>query len=805
MPLTVGSLFSGIEGIGLGLEAAGMTIAWQCEADPQCRELLAQKWPEVPCCEDVRTLDGSQVARVDVLCGGSPCFVAGTLILTWDGYRPIEDIEVGDLVLTHEGRWQPVMRVGSRWAPETVVVKAMGSPEVVTTPEHPILRRDRELVWSTAPRGYRRRFGDACWTEAGKLIQGDMVCQVLPIEGVQDDQGTDFWWMVGRFLADGWVTNGVKPRVTICCARAEAADVGERIGRVFPACRVEAGPIVKYQITRVKLARWLLAFGQGATNKRLPGWCLALAPDSARALLLGYLSGDGHYDQRSADGRTSPGWRATTVSRSLALGMALLAQRVWGVVASIHEHDVAPTTVIQGRTVRQHHQYSVHIKRRNKEAFVDGSRGWKPVRYVRTGQPARRVFDLEVAVDHSYVADGLVVHNCTDWSVAGKRAGLAGERTGLFYDFARIAREVAPRWLLFENVVGLLSACSCPECGPVTAEEGDDDPDAVRLPPVPEHRGWDFSVVLAELTGYHPAPPEGGWRNTGVCAGPLRTVCWRVLDARFFGVPQRRRRVFLVGHSGDPASAAAVLLEPDCCDGNPPPRREAGQGVAALTANGVGTRGGPDNGGVPPAVAYSEPVVFGFSHTQGIDAQPSDESFPTLRREGGGHAVAIPIQHAGAIERSQNGLGVGTDGDPMYTLDGLSQHAVAYQCQGTNVGEMGTLRRGNGTVGSGVPFVAVSENQRGEVRETDESASLTNGGGKPGQGHPLVRGGMAVRRLTPLECERLQGLPDGHTEGFSDSVRYRMLGNAVCAAVSAWIGRRIVTVDESTRRGNSHG
>jgi site-specific DNA-cytosine methylase len=91
--------------------------------------------------------------------------------------------------------------------------------------------------------------------------------------------------------------------------------------------------------------------------------------------------------------------------------------------------------------------------------------------------------------------------------------------------------------------------------------------------------------------------------------------------------------------------------------------------------------------------------------------------------------------------------------------------------------------------------VAFSENQRGEVLETAHANQLSTGGGKPGQGYPAVRQGMAVRRLTPTECERLMGLPDGWTEGFSDSTRYRMLGNSVAVPVAEWIGRRIVAAD----------
>lgn len=101
-------------------------------------------------------------------------------------------------------------------------------------------------------------------------------------------------------------------------------------------------------------------------------------------------------------------------------------------------------------------------------------------------------------------------------------------------------------------------------------------------------------------------------------------------------------------------------------------------------------------------------------------------------------------------------------------------------------------RPGSNSVGS----LALSENQRAEVRLTEVTYSLAGTGGKPGQGYPATfDGDMSVRRLTPTECERLQGFPDGWTAGLSDSARYRTLGNAVCVPVAAWIARRIVLVD----------
>ena len=177
---------------------------------------------------------------------------------------------------------------------------------------------------------------------------------------------------------------------------------------------------------------------------------------------------------------------------------------------------------------------------------------------------------------------------CQDWSVAGRRAGLAGQRTGLFFEFARLARELAPRWLLFENVPGLLSACSCRDCRPADGEDEDDEA-AVASHTRRDHRGADFATVLEELSGLRPTVPADGWGNTGVGRGPHGAVVWRVLDAQWFGVPQRRRRVFVVVHRGSPASRVAeVLFDAAGLSGDPPPSRTAGAGVAHSVTSSTG-------------------------------------------------------------------------------------------------------------------------------------------------------------------------------------------------------------------------
>ncbi len=998
--LTAVSLFAGIGGIDLALTRAGVRVVAAVEIDPAARSVLARHFPDVKLFNDVTEVSGDEltaagfVPRRGILAGGFPCFAAGTRILCERGWVAIEDVRVGDLVLTHRGRWCPVTSVMSRLSDHAVRLRGHGIPPVTTTDEHPFYARARTTVWvprsADRPRGTNRRsFGEPGWVPAAKMAD-QFAAQVLPpVE--PSYQPPDLWWVVGRYLADGWTTTSghrsgrERPRrAVICCAHGEADDLAGRLERVVPATRSEGRTTTKFVITQRWFVQMVSPLGRGAHAKTLTRRELSLDAERAEALLAGWLSGDGSRPARTRI------WKGTTVSRSLALSMALLAQRARGVVAAVHETAMPETTVIEGRTVRQRAQYQVVIPDRNRSAFVEDAYGWKLVRSAVRADGPVRVYNLSVAEDESYVADGAVVHNCQDLSVAGRRAGLGGARSGLFWQVMRLADELSPRWLLLENVPGLLSAvCQCPgdgtcvangravRCGEwhnqragtgEAAAQGecprcgcsrelhdlggfcagcratcDDEPGSVTL----------VRVFVPDIPH---TPPKGAceygcMRQHGGAMGSVLGAmgergygfAYRVLDAQHFGVPQRRRRVFIAGCLGDRAAPVEVLLEPEGGAGHPAARIPARPGTAGgasgvtggsgavATLQGGGRRGHrvdaegaagghliasaltarqgkvPDSDATSGFIAYpllgvngrtgdadvrasagtgigrgndpmftlqagkkhgvaiplairgreggaqlevgqpgecaftvrtpgggsSHPMIAHALTSEGADASEDGTgrgtplvtvpiaaplthgsatgegvNAPGRRREDDVNLVAMPIQDSRDIAKSQNGLGVG-EGPPAYTVDttGAAAVAMAFNWQTGADGRVGYGDKPTALHAGQTPAVAISENQRGELRETSYSRSVTSGEGKPGQGYPAVRTGMAVRRLSPLEAERLQGFPDNWTKWDadgaeqSDSARYRQCGNAVAVPVVEWIARRIAAVDEASQPG----
>lgn len=208
---------------------------------------------------------------------------------------------------------------------------------------------------------------------------------------------------------------------------------------------------------------------------------------------------------------------------------------------------------------------------------------------------------------------------CQDFSVAGRRAGLDGERGTLFGELLRIARRCAARWIVAENVPGILSSGS----------------------------GRDWAAILAHYTGFEPSVPADGWRSGGACVGPHGRATWRVLDARYFGVPQSRRRVFLVVDLGaGGGSPAAVLFEPESLGQPYPAVGGAARRVAASLAASRGGASGKERGATLIAAGdeFRALTVTERERLQGFPDGWTDVGLSRTRRcQLLGNAVAVPV------------------------------------------------------------------------------------------------------------------------------------------------------------------
>ena len=370
--------------------------------------------------------------------------------------------------------------------------------------------------------------------------------------------------------------------------------------------------------------------------------------------------------------------------------------------------------------------------------------GWKPLAFSEIEKFPRKVLehhypdtplhgDFTLLREQDWIKDADILVGgtpCQAFSVAGLRNSLDDDRGNLTLEFVRLADAIDDlrsngTVIVWENVPGVLSV-----------------------------KDNAFGCFLGAIVGNDvPLVPTGGkWTNAGMVVGPKRRAAWRVLDAQYFGVAQRRRRVFVVASARDGFDPAEVLFEREGLRRHSPPSRKPGEEPSATIAARFGIS--RNN--------YEECVSMTLQSRMGNAGFDLDTETPVVQ--------VFDRQRTDERRANRIGRGYGEAGDPMFTITRGNHHAVA-QPMATS-------------------FYA-NEGSHGMGDNSEISVTL--------KAHPktsnlaAVSIGMAVRRLTPRECERLQGFPDDYTAipGAADGPRYKALGNSMAVPVMAWIGKRI--------------
>lgn len=401
-----------------------VAIAMHKTNHPTTEHYLESVWDVDP----LKAVRGRPVA----LAWFSPdCFPAGTLVLTRRGYRAIEDVEVGEEVLTHKLRWRRVTEVSSTCKP-LLSLKGHGHPGLLVSPEHPFYARQRRNVWRTAPRGYERQLVSPDWTPASALDKGWYWAAptVFPATDVPAVQGrgmaTDerLMWLAGRYLGDGW-TRRTKTlaELVITCGRHEADQLREVLGSwAKDGMRAgfnelawherETGTAYQFTTDHRGLVEWLREhFGHRAEAKGIPAWALGMEPELKQALLKGYLSADGWSEPRFSECRT--------VSKALAFGLKALLNSL-GKTVTIHRLTNSQT--IQGRQVGARLIFMLRWRNEvdadHRQTYIEDGLEWCPIRSQEPAAVEADVFNIGVEEDESYVVEGIVVHNCKHFSKA---------------------------------------------------------------------------------------------------------------------------------------------------------------------------------------------------------------------------------------------------------------------------------------------------------------------------------------------------------------------------------------------------
>lgn len=843
------SIFSGIEAATVAWQPLGWEPLAFSEIDPFPSTVLQHHYPDIPNLGDITKIDWNPYkGQADLVVGGSPCFPAGTLILTSEHLKPIEEIKVGDMVLTHRNRWRRVTATGSKIA-DTIVLRGNGVSSLECTPNHPFYARTRVHRESGYGYEYKQEWIPATDMVGRQWLNMNAATEPLPVPALPDGVSLTepFLRLIGTWLSLGQSSS-------------------------LPAFRFDSQSI----------NRWVMK-QFGGKEKHIPSWVYGLSENLRISLLEGYF-------QRMDSVR----YAQPCSGMQLLVGMKILAAGAGYRSSILYEEN--PSIHSTGT-----YRIKFNTSPIDSDDFDDDGY-WGRVNEKTVGRSNVLVYNLEVEDDHSYVAAGIAVHNCQSFSVAGKREGLAGA-SGLMFEYIRAVRELRPRWFVWENVPGAFTS----------------------------ERGEAYRQLLSEMDalGYG--------------------LAWRVLDAQFFGVAQRRERVFLVGSLGT-MRCAEVLFERESLSWDHQSSRQKRQALAEEAQGCVG-EADHDSGRLTPGETQSRRVyptsgVYPTLSTREKSGQNQESVFTQFGDDIAGTLTArydsSPCVDRGTnvvvderdkvflcqtAQTGSNGKLVKQD-DVMNTLDRTNSTAVAaldfnptdarLRYAHDDVSQTLTARAGTGgdrfhwckcnrshsstirgqkpeAFGLGEisptlktdhnPVVAFAQNQCDDSREQgdvagalvvrqgakqqtyicradgqtnamagvnlaptltshakkdppiiypaedstgeDEPVTLQIRGGKPGGGksaliqhdmsatlsthntRTLITGdneerGLTVRRLTPRECERLQGFPDDYTdipyrnkEHAPDGARYKALGNSMAVPVMRWIGERIQMVEET--------
>lgn len=484
---------------------------------------------------DIKTVPDEEFAKyadqADIVFAGFPCFVAGTPVLTEAGYKPIESVSLDDKLITHTGKIQTIANLQRKsYTGPLYDIRIKYHPELISsTEEHPYYIRTRHQTWNNAVRKYEYSFDKPVWKRANELTDSDFFGMVInseskvptfTVERKINQSSSEMlsitldkkeqWYLLGYFVGDGWAQDTIKTNgnpthiIRFAINNKDEDEVVARLRQVLPITDkgCDSGTCKKFGCADLLWHTICMKFGKYAYGKLIPEWVQDAPTELLQEFVNGYIKADGCI---LSDGRM----RIVTVSENLALGLQRILLKL-GHIFGVNKTIRPKETVIQGRTVSQMDTYAVEgifEKKRKAPGFIDENYAWFPSATIAIRNVVDvPVYNFEVDVDNSYVVMNTIVHNCQGFSRAGKKQS-TDPRNQMFRQFVRVVKQVRPRFFIGENVTGL-----------TTMKSGPLESDPLMLDIIREA----FRVIGYEFT-------------------------YQVLEAVQFGVPQKRKRILIVG------------------------------------------------------------------------------------------------------------------------------------------------------------------------------------------------------------------------------------------------------------------
>ena len=356
---------------------------------------------------------------------GHPCFLKGSLVFTSNGYKEIQDLEVGESVLTHNNSFKEISEIMINKSDDIYEVCPSGSLPIKTTGNHPFYVRERV-------KNKIKKYNIPDWKRVDEIKKGDMVGIPVNTKAIIPNlkfdlpySNVNLWWIIGRYLGDGWCTEMNRTRVNknstreyierylvICCSKLknEVSDITTVLDKLnFKYSIQERKTVYRIYIKNKELYNYLQGFGKYAHNKFIAPEVFDLPKDLLEGLIEGYLSADGYYNQEDDK------YSFKTVSKKLALGFIQCIAKVYNrhcgscVIKSGQD-------IIEGRTVNRKEKYNITFTkdiRKGERSFYEDNYIWTPCKKInKIKAQSETTYNLSVYDDNSYTVNNISVHNC---------------------------------------------------------------------------------------------------------------------------------------------------------------------------------------------------------------------------------------------------------------------------------------------------------------------------------------------------------------------------------------------------------
>lgn len=611
---------------------------------------------------------------------GSPCVTADSLILTKDGYKQIIDVNVGEEVLTKSNTWHKVLKKFDNGIAPTGYLNGMGFENIHCTPNHKFYVREMYR------KGHKsiRTFKEPTFKEVKDITKNDYFgIPVMQEEISFHTNDLDFWYMLGMYMGDGWLSRNSND-IIIACNDYKLEKLKSKLDiNKWKYTINDNGSCWRVRFANKDIHNFIQRYiGTGSEHKHIPYEILALPKEQLQEFYNGYLDTDGCI----INGKH----QFSSINREMIYSFGLIINKLYHRPVCLYKIKTKPITIIEGRVVNQKDWYQLRfnpVVNKQDHAFYEDGYIWYPFKNYEL-DVEQHVYNMEVEEDHSYIIQGCISKNCQDFSLAGKQAGGdkgSGTRSSLMYETIRIVEKLKPKYVIWENVKNLLSK---------------------------KHRhNFDAYLEIMEKLGY--------------------TNYYQVLNAKNYGIPQNRERVFTVS-----------ILDNSSYSFEFPPKQELKLKLRDMLEDDVDEKYYLSESKIQKIAnwrAYQKP----FEKVQG-----KNSIVPTLTARGAGEEHSGMITYSENLEDTTNlqeeCLKVGLFDDTSSNSFAKGKRDYGYK------NEYGTLKCN--------PKYSIYKN-------TD----------------------LRIRKLTPKECWRLMGFDDEDFEKASkvnsNTQLYKQAGNSICVPV----------------------